>query len=223
MKRLTRIQGRSTEQVVDLDSDDIFNYPWVYAVQVQTWTFTDAEAKRLREYLLKGGFLMVDDFHGTADWENFMGGMRMVFPDRPVEDLENKDEIFHVLYDLDDRFQVPGEQYVNTGRTYEKDGYVPKWRAIRDDQGPHHGRDLPQHASRRRLGVGGHARVSGALRFHGFSDRARLHHLWNDALNRRQEQETRGVLSAHGQIICHPERSEGSALIFRGGGVQLAT
>ena len=135
LKRLTRIQGRSTEQVVNLDSDDIFNYPWIYAVQVQTWSFTDEEAKRLREYLLKGGFLMVDDFHGSVDWENFMNGMRQVFPDRAVEDLENKDEIFHVLYDLDDRFQVPGEQYVRTGRTYEKDGYVPKWRAIRDDKG----------------------------------------------------------------------------------------
>ena len=94
-----------------------------------------AEAKRLREYLLKGGFLMVDDFHGTADWENFMSGMLMVFPDRPIEDLDNKDEIFHVLYDLGERFQVPGEQYVSTGRTYEKDGYVPEWRAIRDDKG----------------------------------------------------------------------------------------
>jgi hypothetical protein len=52
-----------------------------------------------------------------------------------VEDLSNSDEIFHVLYDLSDRFQVPGEQYVNTGRTYEKDGYVAKWRAIRDDRG----------------------------------------------------------------------------------------
>ena len=135
LKRLTRIQGRPTEQVVNLDSDKIFNYPWVYAVQVQTWSFTDEEAKRLREYLLKGGFLMVDDFHGTEDWENFMTGMRQVFPDRPVEDLENKDEIFHVLYDMDDRFQVPGEQYIRTGRTYEKDGYVPKWRAIRDDMG----------------------------------------------------------------------------------------
>jgi hypothetical protein len=139
LKRLTRIDGRSTEQVVDLDNNDssqaIENFPWVYAVQVQTWTFTEPEAKRLREYLLKGGFLMVDDFHGTADWENFLRGMRMVFPDRPIEDLENKDEIFHVLYDLDDRFQVPGEQYVETGRTYEKDGYVPKWRAIRDDKG----------------------------------------------------------------------------------------
>jgi Domain of unknown function (DUF4159) len=135
LRRLTRIQARSTEQVVDLDSDEIYNYPWVYAVQVESWTFTDAQARRLREYLLKGGFLMVDDFHGTADWQNFMDGMRMVLPDRPVEDLDDNDEIFHVLYDLSQRFQVPGEQYVTTGRTYEKDGYVPKWRAIRDDKG----------------------------------------------------------------------------------------
>jgi len=145
LKRLTRIQARPYEQVVDLDQDDqasgqfpgqsIFNYPWVYAVQVESWTFTDAEATRLREYLLKGGFLMVDDFHGTADWERFLAGMRMVFPDRPIEDLQDNDEIFHVLYDIGARFQVPGEQFVNTGRTYEKDGYVPKWRAIRDDKG----------------------------------------------------------------------------------------
>jgi Domain of unknown function (DUF4159) len=135
LRRLTRVNARSTEQVVDLDTDDIFNYPWVYAVQVENWTFTPPEAKRLHDYLLKGGFLMVDDFHGTADWESFMNGMRMVFPDRPIEDLNNNDEIFHVLYDLGQRFQVPGEQYVNTGRTYEKDGYVPKWRAIRDDRG----------------------------------------------------------------------------------------
>jgi hypothetical protein len=138
LNRLTRIQGRSTEQVVSLDNDDIFNYPFVYAVQVQTWTFTEAQATRLREYLLKGGFLMVDDFHGSDDWERFMEGMRQIFPDAakyPVEDLNDKDEIFHVLYDMDDRFQVPGEQYVWSGRTYEKDGYVAKWRGIRDEHG----------------------------------------------------------------------------------------
>jgi hypothetical protein len=135
MHRLTRIDGRPTEQVVTLDSDEIFNYPWIYAVQVQMWSFTDAEAKRLREYLLKGGFLMVDDFHGTEDWENFMNGMRQVLPDRPVEDLQSGDEIFHTLYDVDDKMQIPGEQWIRTGRTYEKDGYQPKWRAIRDDKG----------------------------------------------------------------------------------------
>src|SRR6266852_7050813 len=66
LRRLTRIDARSYQQVVDLDHDDIFNYPFVYAVQVRTWTFTEVQAKRVREYLLKGGFLMVDVFHGTA-------------------------------------------------------------------------------------------------------------------------------------------------------------
>jgi Domain of unknown function (DUF4159) len=135
LNRLTRINGRSTEQIVSIDSDEIFNYPFVYAVMVHTWTFNETEAKRMRDYLDKGGFLMVDDFHGTEDWENFMTGMRQVYPDKPVEDLTDKDEIFHVLYDMDDRFQVPGEQYIRSGRTYEKDGYVAKWRGIRDDKG----------------------------------------------------------------------------------------
>ena len=135
MHRLTRIDGRPTEQVVTLDSDEIFNYPWIYAVQVQQWSFDEQEAKRLRAYLLKGGFLMVDDFHGTEDWENFMNGMRQVLPDRPIEDLQSSDEIFHTLYDVDDKMQIPGEQFIRTGRTYEKDGYEPKWRAIRDVKG----------------------------------------------------------------------------------------
>ncbi len=137
LRRLTRIDARSYQQVVDLDSDAIFDYPFVYAVQVEAWTFSEEQATRLREYLLKGGFLMVDDFHGTADWESFLRGIRMVLPAErfPITDLTDNDEIFHVLYDIGQRFQVPGEQYVQTGRTYEKDGYVPKWRAIRDDKG----------------------------------------------------------------------------------------
>jgi hypothetical protein len=135
LRRLTRVDARSTEQVVDLNSDEIYNWPWVYAVQAQTWTFTEEQATRLRAYLNKGGFLMVDDFHGEADWQSFLNGMRLIFPDRAIEDLPNDDAIFHVLYDLQERFQIPGEQYVSTGRTYEKDGYIPRWRAIRDDKG----------------------------------------------------------------------------------------
>jgi hypothetical protein len=113
------------------------DYPFVYAVQVNAWTFTDKQATRLREYLLKGGFLMVDDFHGTSDWDSFLRGMRMVLPadQYPITDLADNDEIFHVLYDIGQRFQVPGEQYVSTGRTYEKDGYVAKWRGIRNEHG----------------------------------------------------------------------------------------
>jgi hypothetical protein len=135
LRRLTHINSPSPLNVVDLQSDHLFDYPWIYAVDVNTWTFTDEEAKRLHDYLLKGGFLMVDDFHGEDDWQHFMAGMRQVLPDAAVEDLKDEDEIYHVLYDINEKFQIPSEVYVNTGRTYEKDGYVPKWRAIRNDHG----------------------------------------------------------------------------------------
>src|ERR1017187_5031342 len=72
LRRLTHINSPSPLNVVDLDSDHIFDYPWIYAVNVHTWTFTDEEARRLHDYLLKGGFLMVDHFHGTDDWNRFM-------------------------------------------------------------------------------------------------------------------------------------------------------
>lgn len=135
VRRLTRLHTRSIEHVVDLDSDDIFNYPWIYAVEVGHWGLNDAQAGKLREYLLRGGFLMVDDFHGSYEWEVFMHSMSAVFPDRPVVEIEDKDAIFHVLYDLDQRVQVPGIQYWYSGRVYEKDGVEPRWRGIYDDKG----------------------------------------------------------------------------------------
>jgi hypothetical protein len=135
LRRLTRIDAPSPLNVVDIDSDHIYNYPWIYAVGVNTWAFTDEEALRLRNYLARGGFLMVDHFHGEDDWRRFMAGMTMVLPDAIVEDLPDDDAIYHVLYSIDEKFQIPGEVYVNTGRTYEKDGYVPRWRGIRDKKG----------------------------------------------------------------------------------------
>ena len=138
VKRLTRIDTRLAEQVVDLDgSDDIFNWPVVYGVEVGHWRLPDDQAKQLRDFLLRGGFFMCDDFHGDAEWSTFMDSMKRVFPDRPIEDIPDNDPIFHTLFDLDDRFQVPGAQYFNTGLTYEKgpSGKVPHWRCIRDDKG----------------------------------------------------------------------------------------
>jgi len=136
VRRLTRIQARSVEQPVNLDDgDDIFNWPWLYAVEVGSWELSGSQAQKLREYLLRGGFFMVDDFHGTVEWNVFMASMARVFPDRPVVEISKDDSIFHTLWDLDEQFQVPGLQFVITGRTYEQDGYDPHWRAIYDDQG----------------------------------------------------------------------------------------
>jgi hypothetical protein len=135
VRRLTGIHARSVEQIVDIDSDEIFDWPWLYAVEVGYWELDEKQAARLREYLDRGGFLMVDDFHGSWEWAAFAEGLRKIFPDRAVVDLADEDAIFHVLYNLDERFQVPGRRYIRSGRTFEQDGVTPRWRAVVDDQG----------------------------------------------------------------------------------------
>lgn len=136
VRRLTRIQARSVEQPVNLDDgEDVFNYPWLYAVEVGHWELTPTQIERFREFLLRGGFFMCDDFHGSVEWDVFLETMKKVFPTRPIVDIENDDSIFHTVFDLDDRYQVPGAQFLVTNRVYEKDGVGARWRAIRDDHG----------------------------------------------------------------------------------------
>lgn len=136
LRRLTRLHVRSVEQPISLDDgDDVYNWPWLYGVEVGYWNLTDEECKRMRDYLLRGGFFMCDDFHGTREWATFMRSMSRVFPDRPVVDIDSKDPIFHTIFDLDDRYQVPGAQFLETGRVYEHDGVEPRWRGIYDDRG----------------------------------------------------------------------------------------
>jgi hypothetical protein len=144
VRRLTRIDSRSTEQVVELDgSGEVNNWPMLYGVEVGHWMLPEDQAQQLRDFLLRGGFFMVDDFHGTEayrgvrEWDTFVDSMSRVFPDRPIEDIPDNDPIFHTIYDLQERFQVPGAQFLDTGITYEAGatGITPHWRCIRDDKG----------------------------------------------------------------------------------------
>ncbi len=133
--RLTVIDTAYGGKFVDPMDEELFDYPWVYAVEVGRWHLDDQEAERLREYLLRGGFLMVDDFHGSSEWARFMYSMQRVFPSRTVVEIPEDDPLLHTLYDLDQRTQVPGIQYLWSGVTYEDDGYTPHWRGIYDDEG----------------------------------------------------------------------------------------
>ena len=135
VRRLTRLHVRSVEQVVNLDECDAYDWPWLYAVQAGSWNLTDRQAASLREYLLRGGFFMCDDFWGERDWEIFMAGMKRVFPDRAVVDLPNDAAIFHTVYDLDDRYQVASMGSVNRGVSFKCSPCPDKWRGIYDDKG----------------------------------------------------------------------------------------
>jgi hypothetical protein len=130
--RLTTIDVRLIEQPVNLDDDiDAFYWPFMISGLVGAWELTDEQAEKLREYLLRGGFLLCDSFYGTAEWEGFVEGMKRVFPDRPIVDLPDSHPIFHAVYDLTDRPQIPTWQHLPRG--YRNDGAVARWRAILDD------------------------------------------------------------------------------------------
>ena len=135
VRRLTNLDASEGGRLVRPLDEELFEYPWLYAVEVGRWYLSLEEAERLREYLLRGGFLVVDDFHGTYQWASFLESMHRVFPDRPILDLQADEPILHVLYDLDQRIQIPGRQYIWSGATYERDGYYPHWRGIFDDEG----------------------------------------------------------------------------------------
>jgi len=136
LRRLTRVDSRSVEQVTELDgTDDLYNWPFLYAVEVGKWTINSKEGAQLREYFNRGGFLMVDDFHGLEEWAYFKEGIQAVFPDRQIVDLAQSEQIFHILNDVDLKVQVAGEAALAFGRTYERESDpFPRWRAIMDDK-----------------------------------------------------------------------------------------
>jgi len=142
LARLTRVNGAIVSRYdgtgggrISLHDDSLFNFPWLYAVEVGAWRLDELQAARLREYLFRGGFLMVDDFHGPREWAGFLNSMARVFPDRPILEIPETDEVMHVLYDLDRRTQIPGIAALYNGRTWEKGGVSPHWRGVYDDKG----------------------------------------------------------------------------------------
>ena len=138
IRRLTRIdtgEGRH----LPLTDDRIYEYPWAYATQVGYWDLKDNETARLRDYLLRGGFLVVDDFHGPEDWAAFRESMERVFPGVTILDLDPTDSMMHVLFSIRERTYIPGLRHLRRGPggqiTVQPQAVPPTWRAIRDDLG----------------------------------------------------------------------------------------
>jgi hypothetical protein len=134
LQRLTRIDVQPIETIIDIDSDDIFDLPFLFAVSVGDWQLSPAQAERLRKYFERGGFLMVDDFHNEREWGIFMNGMRQIDPDAEAVELEDTDPAFQVVFNLKNRIRVPGANVVH-GSGIERGGTDPHWRAIRDSKG----------------------------------------------------------------------------------------
>ncbi len=117
LRAATNIKVSKDNKVLHFDDDEIFDYPFIYACEIGYLTLSDEEVRNLREYLLRGGFLMVDDFRWPFEWANWLGEIRKVLPEGSLRKLDISHPIFHCFFDLRDihaptpYLQVPPEYW----------------------------------------------------------------------------------------------------------------
>ena len=93
--------------VVKLSDDQLFECPILIGSDVGTAALSEVEVQRLRQYLLKGGFLWVDDFWGTAAWQQWASQITRVLPEFPIVDVDPADPIRHAMFTIATVKQVP--------------------------------------------------------------------------------------------------------------------
>lgn len=140
LERYTVIDIASDSAHIELGDDAMFDHPWLLAQQVGRWRVTDHQASRLGEYLQRGGFLLADDIHGPSDWATFSEVMQRALPGHDIVNIASDDAVMTVLYDLDQRTQIPGRRHIiaNDGQgnaQIRMPHGPPQWRGIKDEAG----------------------------------------------------------------------------------------
>jgi hypothetical protein len=143
LQQMTSMRVDPDGRVVGLTDPELADFPWIYIVEPGALSFSDEEIVALRKYLLNGGFLWFDDFWGDSAWQNVEREMKRVFPDRSFIDLPLEHQLYHCVFEIKSKSQVPnyevGEQSQYTGVTWEGnhdgDTRTVHHRAIMDDKG----------------------------------------------------------------------------------------
>lgn len=126
--------------VLKLTDPMLKQHPFIYIAEGGQMHLTDNEVSSLRDYLLGGGFLMVDDFWGEPEWESLAGELRRVFPNREPIELPLSHDVFSCFYEIRKKPQIPnallGTESQFTGVTWErKDAKEPHYRGLFDESG----------------------------------------------------------------------------------------
>ncbi|MHC4559613.1 MAG: DUF4159 domain-containing protein [Planctomycetota bacterium] len=140
LHQLTSMEVNPDGLLLELTDPRLFDYPFIYIVEPGRLVFSEEEVKILRNYLLNGGFLMVDDFWGEDEWYNFYYEIKRVFPDREPRELSLTHPVFHAVFDLKEKPQIPSIDAALRGRDYgitweREDAQIPHYKAIYDDKG----------------------------------------------------------------------------------------
>ena len=121
--------------VLTLEDPKLWENPWIYIVEPSNLVLKDTEVPILREFLLRGGTLTFDDFHGPFEWELTEKQLKRVFPDREIVEIAPPHPIYTCFYRIDKYPQIPGLGSFLSGRTWEKGGFTAHLRGILDDKG----------------------------------------------------------------------------------------
>ena len=137
----TALKVRPGLHFIDITTNDLPNYPFVYLAGAGRLELSDEEVLALRRYLNSGGFMMVDDFWGDDQWHHFYDVIKRVFPDREPVELPLSHPIFHIVFDLKQLPQVPSvsaflsyRMSYDPGPVYAEKGHDPHYYGILDDK-----------------------------------------------------------------------------------------
>ena len=125
LAEVTKLDVNAESFVVSFEDEEVFKYPIAYLCEVGYLDLSEREAHNMREYLLRGGFLIVDDFRGERDLDNFKQQLKLVFPERSLEEVERTNPIFNCFYDISNLFPLP---------PYARQ-LVPQYLGMKDDRG----------------------------------------------------------------------------------------
>ena len=132
---LVDMNAHDYENPVRLDDPSLRRFPFLYILEIEDMALSPPEVEGLRDYLLAGGFLVIDDFWGSYAFANLEQQMRQVFPQYQIVDIPPDHPIFNTVYKIDEIIQVPAFGRFYGGRTWEQDGYEAFARGIFDEKG----------------------------------------------------------------------------------------
>ena len=141
LSQLTSMKVDPDGRVIEITDEALFDYPMVFMSGVPAVVMDEQEAAILRRYMLNGGFILVDDFWGDDNYEHFYREVvKQVFPNREPVELELDHPIFHCVYKLTEKPQIPNVGFATgnrgSGRTSEDpEGKGAHYRAVYDDKG----------------------------------------------------------------------------------------
>ncbi|HWB02896.1 MAG TPA: DUF4159 domain-containing protein [Verrucomicrobiales bacterium] len=135
LQQMTSMKVDPDGRNIRLTDPELKDFPFIYIVEPGSLYLSEEEATALRNYLLNGGFLMLDDFWGDSEWENCEENLKKVFPNRSFKELEMDHPIYHCVFEIKQKWQVPN---IDVGANSEFNGVTWEYNHDGDTQTVHH-------------------------------------------------------------------------------------